>query len=285
MSNDLVAHVSQQLASYSGAEGLDEDTKAIISGASNAGKRISIKGGVFRKIVNGKEVGAVEDRHMNIVFVKMAHNPSRMYYDKTYQEGAKVSPLCWSTDSQTPDEDVKNKQSKSCRTCPYSAKGSASSGSGSACRLQWRTAVVLPNDPSGDVMQLILPSTSCWGDADGGRYPFKPYIDMLGNNGISAGRVVTRMQFDTKSPVPKVFFSLVSAINQEDVDVILKQSKTPTAENAVKLLVQQSKESENAPSVPEYEEPKVTSKAKATSNEAEGNVEEALKKWGEKRKK
>ena len=45
---------------------LDETTKALMGGSSSTGKRISIRGGVFRMIVDGKEVAQNEDRSMNI---------------------------------------------------------------------------------------------------------------------------------------------------------------------------------------------------------------------------
>jgi hypothetical protein len=85
--------------------GLDEDTAAIAG--SIGSKRISIAGGTFRMIVNGKEQAAIEDRHMNVVFVKMAHDPSRTWYAQAYKEGEKASPSCWSQDSKTPHPDVK----------------------------------------------------------------------------------------------------------------------------------------------------------------------------------
>ena len=105
MSNDLATLFSG--AVMAPIEGLDEDTLAVAGGARQ-NKRISIKGGVFRKYAGGKEIGAIEDRHMNVIFVKMAHKASRMYYEGAYQEGQKVSPVCWSTDSETPDADVKD---------------------------------------------------------------------------------------------------------------------------------------------------------------------------------
>ena len=159
MSNDLATMFSGALAPI---EGLDEDTLAVAGGA-RGNKRISIKGGVFRKYAGGKEIGAIEDRHMNVIFVKMAHKASRMFYDATYQEGQKVSPVCWSTDSEKPDADVKTPCASTCLDCSKSVKGSGQGGTGTACRLSWRTAVVLPKDPSGDVMQLVLPATSAFG--------------------------------------------------------------------------------------------------------------------------
>jgi len=224
--------------------GLDEDTLAVAGGAlNNSNKRISIRGGVFRKIVGGKEVSAIEDRHMNVIIVKMAHTANRMFYAQNYKEGEKVTPTCWSSDSRVPDPEVKTPQARSCDTCQFSAKNSA--GAGSACRLSWRMAVVLPQDPSGDIMQLVLPATSCFGKEDSGKWPFRPYIQMLANNNVSAGRVITKLQFDTKSPTPKVLFSPAAAVNPADMETIQRQGKSSTAEQAIKLTVYESKTAES----------------------------------------
>lgn len=220
--------------------GLDEDTLAVAGGGGNQTKRLSIKGGVFRKMSGGKEIGAIEDRHMNVIIVKMAHTASRTFYSQGYKEGEKVSPVCWSNDSRTPDAEVKIPQSSSCETCEFSTKGSGATGVGTACRLSWRAAVVLPNDPSGDVMQLVLPATSTFGKEDNGRWPFRPYIQTLANHNISAGRIITKMAFDTKSPTPKVVFSPAGAVPPEDKETILRQSKSHAAEQAIKLTVFQT---------------------------------------------
>jgi len=176
MSNDLATMFSGEVMAP--IEGLDEDTLAVAGGMRQS-KRISIKGGVFRKYAGGKEIGAIEDRHMNVIFVKMAHKASRMFYEGVFQEGQKVSPACWSTDSEKPDADVKAPIASACLDCPKSVKGSGQNGTGTACRLSWRTAVVLPNDPAGDVMQLVLPATSAFGKEDNGRFPFRSYIQHL----------------------------------------------------------------------------------------------------------
>jgi len=278
MSNNIISSIQSNLAALGG---LDEDTKAVAGGSVSGSKRISIKGGIFRKYAGGKEIGAIEDRHMNVIFVKMAHNPSRTYYSAAYKEGEKISPVCWSNDSKTPDPEVGFPQASSCDMCPMSAKGSSPAGSGSACRLSWRTAVVLPADPGGDIMQLVLPATSVFGKEDSGKWPFRPYVQMLANHGVSAGHVVTKMQFDTKSPVPKLLFSPESAINTDDVDVLNAQSKRPAAELAIKLTVYQSDEiiSETelfAPTVV------VRPSKKVTSSPATTDVADVLKEWTKK---
>lgn len=285
MSNDVISLIQNSLSTIQG--GLDEDTRAV-AGNGAASKRISIKGGVFRKMVGGKEIGAIDDRHMNVIIVKMAHDPSRTYYAGAYKEGEKTSPVCWSNDSRTPDPEVKNPPATSCSSCPYSVKGSGQSGMGTACRLSWRTAVVLPADPSGDVMQLVLPATSCFGKEDAGRWPFRPYVQMLANHNISAGRVVTKMQFDTKSPVPRLLFSPVGAVEAASQTIVQQQGKTPAAENAIKLTVFQSDggvEEVAAPEVAAFTVEGVTAEPQLRENkktETPTDVSETIKKWSKK---
>jgi hypothetical protein len=237
MSNDLVMkNIQSAMVAMGLGGGTDEDTRALAGGAGG-GKRISIKGGVFRKIVGGKEIGAIDERYMNVIIVRTARAPARTFYTQGYQEGEKISPTCWSSDSVKPDADVAAPQAKSCESCPFSVKGSGQGGKGTACRLQWRTAVVLPGDVGGDVMQLVLPATSIWGDEDNGRYPLKSYARMLANFNSKMSQVVTRMQFDTKSPVPKLLFSPVEAIQPEWVPIIERQAASAAAEDAIKLTV------------------------------------------------
>ena len=281
MSSDIIANLKSELAQIEG--GVDDDTRAVAGGKSNLSKRISIKGGVFRKMTGGKELGSIEDRHMNVIFVKMAHNASRTYYTGAYKEGEKVSPLCWSSDSKTPDPEVKTPQAKSCDTCQWSVKGSSQAGVGAACRLSWRTAVVLPQDPGGDVMQLVLPATSCFGKEEAGKFPFRPYIQMLANNNISAGRVITKMQFDTKSPVPKLLFSPVGVVPEAAVHAVQTQKESSAAENAIKLTVYQQDEADGATEVtaPATDAPIVRESKKPEASPT-SDVSDVIKKWSKK---
>lgn len=220
--------------------GLDEDTIAVAnSNFSNQTKRISLRGGVFRKIVGGKEVSAAESSIMKIIIVKMAHTPSKVYYEDSYEEGKKVSPVCWSNDSVKPDLEVNKPQSESCHACPNSVRGSGSGGLGTACKLSWRLAVVLANDPAGDVMQLVLPASSCFGKEEESKWPFKAYIQMLADNKVSAGRIVTMMQFDPNSHKPRILFSPVEAVKDEAMEDVKTQGDSPAALSAIKLSVYQ----------------------------------------------
>ena len=67
MSNEL-AVLDGGLPSYLKELDLDDTTKALMGGGGGGeSKRISIKGGVWRMMVNGKEVAQNEDRTMNVV--------------------------------------------------------------------------------------------------------------------------------------------------------------------------------------------------------------------------
>ena len=273
MSNEL-AVVLQQASLVT--KGLDDDTKAVAGGMQNY--RISLAGGTFRMIVNGKEQASIEDRSMNVIFVKMSHNPSRTYYEGAYKEGQKSSPVCWSSDSKTPDPEVKNPVAPNCGGCPNAIKGSGQGGTGTACRMSWRTAVVLPQQLDGPIYQLVLPATSSFGEEENGRWPFRPYIQMLASHNVSAGAVVTKMQFDTKAKVPRVLFSPAGAVNTDDLDSIRKQAQAPAAVNAVKMTVYQSDKSE------EDEEPTKRESDKRAQVQAtsDGTPSDLVKKWAKK---
>jgi hypothetical protein len=277
--------MSNQLATLMGASdlvelGLDADTLAVAGGATKGNKRISIDGRAFRKFVGGKEVSVNTDISMNVIFVKMAHEASRTFYNQQYKKGVKLSPACWSNDSKTPDPEVTSPCAPACAECPNSVKGSGQGGTGTACRLSWRTAVVLPNDPDGDVYQLVLPATSAFGKEENGRWPFRPYVQMLANNNVSAGRVITKMEFDVNSSVPRLLFSPVSAVPTESRDAIVRQSKTPAAESAIKLTVYKTDTPDEEVAQP-VAEPVKRETRKATAETAD-DVSDIVKKWTKK---
>jgi len=261
--------------------GLDEDTLAVAGGATKGNVRISIDGRVFRKFVGGKEISVNTENNMNVIFVKMAHTPSRTFYNSVYKKGVRVSPACWSNDSKHPDPEVKNPIADSCENCPNSVKGSGQGGIGSACRLSWRTAVVLPNDPAGQVHQLVLPGTSAFGEEVNGKRPFRPYVQMLANNNVSAGRVVTKMEFDINSSTPKLLFSAVSAVDDDIKPIIMRQSKSQAAENAIKLTVYQADAPVDETAQEEIPEPTKREVKKPALEKAE-DVSNIVKKWTKK---
>jgi len=203
-------------------------------------KRISTKGGVFRLLSGGKEVAAIDDRHLDVVIVNAAPKVSRTFYAGQYVEGEAKGPDCWSADGDIPDPSSSDIQSSSCATCPQNIKGSGQ-GDSRACRYSQRLAVTLANDLEGDVMQLTLAATSIFGKDEGeARRPLQAYARFLAAQNISPEMVVTRLKFDTKAAVPKLFFMPVRWLEDDEYGLAIEKGNTEDAKKAVTMTVSQA---------------------------------------------
>lgn len=212
--------------------GVDDFTKKLMSSA-NGGKSISIRGSVFRMIVDGKEIAQNEDRAMDVVIVNVAEHTSRTYYSGTYQEGQTVGPDCWSNDGKVPDPRAENPQSTKCEGCPMNIAG-AGSQKGRPCRFSRRLAVVMGNDvENSDVYRLVLPAQSIFGKGDQNKMPFLQYIDFLGSWNLSLRGVVTEMKFDTSSATPKLIFRPVRPLEQWEYEAAVAKGDSPEAIQAI----------------------------------------------------
>lgn len=215
----------------------DELTKSLIGGGGG-GKRISIKGGVFRLLSNGEEIAKSDDRAMNMVIVKSSPI-YRTYFKGKFVEGENKAPDCWSTDTIVPSPDVKNPQSTSCQTCPQNIKGSGTDNS-RACRYHQRLAVVLENDMDGDVYQINVPATSIFGKVESGKAPLQAYAAHLLANKANANSVVTEFRFDTDAATPKLIFKAVRWLDDTEYESAKAQGQSIAATNAVTMLVNQA---------------------------------------------
>ena len=221
---------------------LSDTAKALTGGGvSNSVKRISIKGGVFRLVAGGKEIAAIDERHLNVIIVKAAPKVSRIFYSASYDADNITGPDCWSNDGERPDASAENKQAETCMSCPKNIAGSGQ-GNSRACRYQQRLAVVLENNPSGDVMQLTLPATSVFGKEEGDKRPLQAYARYLAvqNPPVNPEQIVTEMRFDTKAESPKLHFKPVRWLTDEEYEVIKAQGETDDAKRAVVMTVAQS---------------------------------------------
>jgi hypothetical protein len=211
------------------------DIAKALAGGGASGKRVSIKGGVFRLISDGKEIAAVDERFLDVVIVKAAPKVARVFYAAKYDKDATAAkPDCQSNDGDTPDSNSKNKQSDTCAACPQNVAGSGT-GNTRACRYQQRLAVVLANNIEGDVMQLSLPATSIFGKDEGDNRPLQAYARWLVAQGVDPSTVVTRMKFDTASESPKLFFKAMRWLTDDEFAEATKQGDTAEAKKAITM--------------------------------------------------
>lgn len=235
MSN--VSIFNQELPDFLRGAELNALTKSLAG--SGGAKRISIRGGVFRKIVGGEEVGKLTGREMNVIIINARKNVSRVFYAGKYNPDEIVPPTCWANDGNAPDTDVEDKQSATCSTCPQNIAGSGD-GTSRACRYQRRIAVLLEGDMTGAVYQLTLPSQSIFGKGEGNIHPFESYGKYIAGNGRNINQIVTQVSLDTDSDTPKLFFSPVRHITQEEWEVAKEASDSTEAKNAVTMTVAQA---------------------------------------------
>jgi len=196
---------------------------------------------VFRLVAGGKEVASMDDRHLEVIIVKAAPKVSRIFYTAQYDADNITGPDCWSNDGERPDASSQNKQAETCMSCPKNQAGSGQ-GNSRACRYQQRLAVVLADNPSGDVMQLTLPATSVFGKEEGDKRPLQAYARYLAvqNPPVNPEQIVTEMRFDTKAESPKLFFKPVRWLTDDEYEVIKEQAESDDAKRAVVMTVAQS---------------------------------------------
>lgn len=259
MSN-VVAFNPSQVPEFAKTGALSPLAKTLAGGGGGqSGKRISIKGGVFRLISDGKEVAAIEDRFLDVVVVAAASKISRTYYGEAYNPDNPAPPACWSADGEKPDASAKEPQHINCAGCPQNIKGSGQ-GESRACRFSQRLAVVLANDVEGDVLQLTLPATSVFGKEDGDNRPLQAYAKWLAAQSVGPDMVVTRMKFDTKAQSPKLFFKPMRWLTDEEHEVCVKKGQTPEAVKAITMTVAQTDKTVEKPIALEGKAPKAKAK-------------------------
>jgi hypothetical protein len=212
---------------------LSATTRALMGGTDS--RRISVRGNIFRMVVNGQEIAKNEDRAMNIIIAAAAPKTSRSYYQATYQENVAVAPDCWSPDGLIPSDTSTHKQSANCATCPQNIAGSGQ-GTSKKCRYTHRLAVLLENDAiDGELYELSLAATSIFGKGENNKMPLFQYVKLLGAKGLNITDVVTEMRFDTDSATPKMVFTPVRALDIDELNAVHKHGVSPEAQAAINV--------------------------------------------------
>ena len=211
---------------------IDDVTKNLLGGGES-GKRISIKGGTFRLIANGQEIAVKQERYIDVVIVAAQNKVSRTFYAGKFVDGETGKrPDCTSFDGVTPDSNVKSPQHSSCTGCPQDVKGSGAKDT-KACRYSKSLAVVMADEIDGDVYQIQLPAMSIFGRGTKDTMPLQHYGEQLAGHGVPVSAVVTRIQFDLNSSTPKLFFTAVRPLDEQEYDLAKSASASKEAKDAV----------------------------------------------------
>jgi len=227
--------------STTGKKAPSELTKSLMKQGSKL-KRISPRNGIFRRIVNGDEVGKLKSP-LKVVLVGVAPSVQRTWYAKSYDPNAEAAPPdCWTNDGKAPDKTAANPQSSSCEKCPQNIKGSGQ-GETRSCRFKRRVAVILVDEVGGnnhgDVYQLEVASKSIFGKGAGQVFPLNSYIDYVIANGENIDGVVTEINFNEDNDNQSVLFRAVDFVSShpELQEVVDEAVASTEAQKAVVLNV------------------------------------------------
>ena len=128
MSNDMEMFKGNALVSSDMFAKLKDLNDNLAGGSGSGGatnRRISLRGGKFRQVVNGEEMRVSKNDSMEIVIIDAA-KIARTYYEGTYDPKNPEPPVCWSADTNVPSPDVPEdqRQASKCMDCPQNVKGS-----------------------------------------------------------------------------------------------------------------------------------------------------------------
>lgn len=238
MSDIVVFNPTKAAPSFALARSQRSSLAQSLAGEGGGVKRLSIKAGVFRLMAAGKEIAAIDDRHLDVVIVAAAPAVSRTFYASEYVEGEVSAPACWSADGTVPDKTAADPQAASCATCPQNVKGSGQ-GDSRACRYSQRIALLLASDIEGDVLQMTVPAASLFGKEQGDERPLRAYATWLDASNIDPEMVVTRMRFDTKASGPKLFFRAARWLTEDEHTTAVAKGASDDAKKAITMTVAQ----------------------------------------------
>lgn len=214
----------QKLMGLATPEAMNELSGGVTSGFPIIG----YKGKVWRKREKGGEVLHVDaDGNampvIDVVLVQANPNPSKIFYDKKFEEGTNEAPRCFSNDGTKPDASVQNPINPVCASCPNNVWGSRITDNGKksrACSDARRMAVVFAEDlyENGEKCQKFLlrvPPASL--------NPLKDYAEkVLAPKGIPFFGIVTRIGFDVQAAHPQFIFKPARFLNDEEAEAIVQ---------------------------------------------------------------
>jgi hypothetical protein len=161
-------------------------------GASR-GPHISLRDGKFR-LVNAVGVEGPVSLTFDVIIIGANVNVSRIFYPP-YDANNIRPPICFSDNGTGPSDRAMEPQSPTCNLCPQNKRGSGTTFSGqptTACRVQKKLAVIIPNDQNPNVYELTVPPASLGALRDYHSWVERQRVPGL-DRPVSEGDLITRL--------------------------------------------------------------------------------------------
>ena len=196
---------------------------------------LSFQGKVFKIEADGEEHRLVKEvdgdmiplPSIPVIILGYSQKRSRSYYADAFDPNNIKPPTCWSSDGVTPDDQVADKQSAKCASCPQSVVGSkiTDNNKPSVACTERRNIAVCPAKGLTKFPPLRL-NISATSDYDGrskhldakGQFAFSNYIDHIRGNGVKLSYdIITKISFDQSPGItyPKLLFQPLDWVDQK----------------------------------------------------------------------
>ena len=203
---------------------LQLNQKATAGLSTGAPPRLSFRGSRFRFIAaDGTETPLPAEGQpgnnsisVDVIVLDASEFVSKFYYDKAYDPNADdMSPACFSDNGVGPSVRAAKPQALLCQGCDKNAWGSKITPTGSsvkACSDIKKVAVIPLSNVEGPAFALNIPAASLktWTAA----------VNAVTQRGIPIPALVFRLGFDPDPAFPKLTFSPVSYINEQQAAAI-----------------------------------------------------------------
>jgi hypothetical protein len=206
-------------------------TEEFAGGVQSGFPVISIRGRVWRVKIGGEERAYTDDNDdavasVELVLLRSNPKPSKIHYDKKYEEGDDGKPRCFSADGVRPSAEVEDPINDVCASCPKNQWGSRITENGKksrACSDVRRMAVVFLNDLRKQLedskhvarpMLLRVPPASL--------NPLKDYAVGLGAKGVQPYMLMTRVGFENDSDFPKLTFKPGTFLSEDEYNLAME---------------------------------------------------------------
>lgn len=155
---------------------------------------------------------------VELVILKANPQLSKTWYENGWDENSTNPPDCSSANGLVPDNGVPKKQSNTCATCPRNQWGTApNGGKGKACadhrRLAITPAADIANEAFGGPMLLRCPAASL--------QDLAAFDNKYKQAGYPYFSMVVKIGFDPKESYPKLVFSAVRPLNDDEAKLVL----------------------------------------------------------------
>lgn len=231
MKHDLIPFESAALPAYLQAAGnINTDLTTHVGGGGFP--VLSIKGKVFtlvkdkeRTVITRPDDPDEAASSLEVVILRANPNLSKVWYAAGYEEGGAVAkPDCYSNDGMKPAADSASPQCKTCAACPKNIFGSGANGKGKACSDSRRIAVASAGQLNEPMLLRVPPATL---------KPLAEFGKALSNRGVSYAAVVTKIRFEREEATPKLTFTPVGFLSEDQFNEAQLVAKSELVENII----------------------------------------------------